>query len=155
MRLAIRSAMPEEATEVISYGIPAFKHNGTSVRLAAFSKHCSLFPGASLIKAFQDELKGLEKSKGTIQFPAEEPLLSTLVKKMVKARLAERLRRNSADRRRRRATTNHSPASLLQLLLPPQHSRLVPFLLGLGDHSLFLIQDGEAGVRQNIVGINF
>src|ERR1019366_174361 len=45
--------------------------------------------------------------------------------------------------------------SLLQLLLPPQHSRLVAFRLGLGNHSLLLIQDREAGVRQNVVGIDF
>src|ERR1700682_4568595 len=45
-------------------------------------------------------------------------------------------------------------APLLQLLLPPQHPSLVPFRLGLGNHSLLLIQDREAGVRQNVVGID-
>src|SRR5258708_24659624 len=45
-------------------------------------------------------------------------------------------------------------APLLQLLLPPQHPRLVSFRLGLGDHSLLLIQDREAGVRQNVVGVD-
>ena len=93
LRSAIRSAMPAEATETISYGIPAFKHKGTLVWFAAFSKHCSLFPGASVIKAFQDELKGVEISKGTIKFPVDKPLPSALVKKMVKARLAENARK--------------------------------------------------------------
>ena len=53
--------------------------------------------------------------------------------------------------------TGHRPLStgFLQLLLPPQHPGLVPFRLGLGDHSLLLIEDGEAGVRQNVVGIDF
>src|SRR5258708_9140170 len=46
------------------------------------------------------------------------------------------------------------PTALLQLLLPPQHPRLVAFRLGLGNHSLLLIQDREAGVRQNVVGID-
>ena len=90
VRAAIRSAMPEEAIETISYGIPAFKYKGTLVCFAAFSKHCSLFPGASVIQAFKIELAGLRTSKGTIQFPVDKPLPATLVKKMVKARLAEK-----------------------------------------------------------------
>ncbi len=44
VRRAIRSAMPAEATEAISYGIPAFMHKGPVVWFAAFSNHCSLFP---------------------------------------------------------------------------------------------------------------
>jgi uncharacterized protein YdhG (YjbR/CyaY superfamily) len=90
VRSAIRSAMPAEATEAISYGMPAFKYKGTLVCFAAFSKHCSLFPGASVIQAFKNELEGLETAKGTIQFPVGKPLPATLVKKMVKARLAEK-----------------------------------------------------------------
>ncbi|HMD18200.1 MAG TPA: DUF1801 domain-containing protein [Terriglobales bacterium] len=93
VRSAIRSAMPAEATEAISYGIPAFKHKGPLVWFAAFSSHCSLFPGASVIKAFRNELRGLETSKGTIHFPVDKPLPAALVKKMVKARLAEKARK--------------------------------------------------------------
>ena len=90
VRAAIRSAVPAEATEAISYGIPAFKYQGTLVWFAAFSNHCSLFPTASVIKAFKNELKGFETSKGTIHFPMDKPLPAALVKKMVKARLAEK-----------------------------------------------------------------
>ena len=90
VRKAIRSAMPAEATEVISYGIPSFKCNGPLVWFAAFSNHCSLFPGASVIKAFEKELEGYEISKGTIQFPVDKPLPAALVKKIVKMRLAEK-----------------------------------------------------------------
>jgi len=89
VRAAIRSALPKEATEVISYQIPAFKYKVTLMWYAAFSKHCSLFPGASVIAAFKDELKDYRLSKGTIQFPVDKPLPATLVKKLVKARLAE------------------------------------------------------------------
>ena len=89
VRAAIRSAVPEEAIEAISYGIPAFKYNGTLVWFAAFSNHCSFFPTASVIQAFKNELKEYEISKGTIHFPVDKPLPATLVKKMVKARLAE------------------------------------------------------------------
>jgi uncharacterized protein YdhG (YjbR/CyaY superfamily) len=89
IRAAIRSAAPPEATETISYGIPAFKHNGVLVWFAAFSDHCSLFPTAAVIETFKNELKGFSISKGTIQFPTDKPLPAALVKKMVKARVAQ------------------------------------------------------------------
>src|SRR5713226_3226309 len=93
IRAAIRSAVPAEATECISYGMPAFKHKGVLVWFAAFSDHCSLFPTASVIDAFKKELKGFSTSKGTIQFPAGKPLPAALVKKLVKARVAQNERK--------------------------------------------------------------
>ena len=89
MRATIRSAVPPEATETISYRIPAFKHNGVLVWFAAFSTHCSLFPTASVIEAFKNELKDFSTSKGTIKFPSNKPLPITLIKKLVKARVAQ------------------------------------------------------------------
>jgi len=89
IRAAIRSAAPHEATETISYGIPAFKDKGVLVWFAAFSNHCSLFPTASVIEAFKNELKGFTTSKGTIHFPTDKPLPTSLVKKLVKARVAQ------------------------------------------------------------------
>jgi uncharacterized protein YdhG (YjbR/CyaY superfamily) len=89
IRAAIRAGLPVEASEVISYGIPAFKYKKVLVWFAAFANHCSLFPTAAVIEAFKDELKGFSISKGTIQFPTNKPLPSALVKKMVKARLAQ------------------------------------------------------------------
>jgi uncharacterized protein YdhG (YjbR/CyaY superfamily) len=89
LRATIRSVMPSAATETISYGMPAFKHNGVLVWYAAFSKHCSLFPTAAVIELFKTELKGLATSKGTIQFPTDKPLPTALVKKLVKARVAQ------------------------------------------------------------------
>lgn len=89
IRTAIRSAVPPEATEIISYKIPAFKHKRVLIWFAAFSNHCSLFPTAAVIEEFKNELKGYTLSKGTIQFPTDKPLPAALVKKMVKARLAQ------------------------------------------------------------------
>jgi uncharacterized protein YdhG (YjbR/CyaY superfamily) len=89
VRAAIRAAAPREATETISYGIPAFKYKGVLIWYAAFANHCSLFPTASVIEAFQKELKSFTLSKGTIQFPTDKPLPNALVKKMVKARVAQ------------------------------------------------------------------
>jgi uncharacterized protein YdhG (YjbR/CyaY superfamily) len=89
IRAAIRSAVPPEATETISYRIPAFKYNGVLVWYAAFSNHCSLFPTSSVIEAFKKELRGFSISKGTIQFPTDKPLPTALVKKLVKVRVAQ------------------------------------------------------------------
>ena len=89
IRAAIRSALPPEATEGISYGIPTFNYNGPLVWFAAFSNHCSLFPSAAVIEAFKDELKGFSTSKGTIHFPTDKPLPTALVKNLVKARIAQ------------------------------------------------------------------
>ena len=89
VRAAIRAAAPREATETISYGIPAFRHKGVLVWFAAFSDHCSLFPTAAVIEACKKELKGFAISKGTIHFPIDKPLPAALIKKIVKLRVAQ------------------------------------------------------------------
>src|ERR1700676_257341 len=89
IRAAIRSAVPPEATETISYRMPAFRHKGVLVWFAAFSNHCSLFPTASVIEAFKNELRGFSTSKGTIHFPTDKPVPTALIKKLVKARVAQ------------------------------------------------------------------
>jgi uncharacterized protein YdhG (YjbR/CyaY superfamily) len=90
----IRSAVPSEATESISYGIPTIKYKGSLVAFAAFSKHCSLFPMSyAVMAALNNDLKRFEVSKGTIRFPVDKPLPATLVKKVVKARIAEKERK--------------------------------------------------------------
>src|ERR1700674_711374 len=93
VRAAIRSAVPPEATECISYGMPAFKHKGVLVWFAAFSDHCSLFPTASVIEAFKKELKAFSISKGTIHFSTDKPLPAAFVRKLVKARVAQNERK--------------------------------------------------------------
>jgi uncharacterized protein YdhG (YjbR/CyaY superfamily) len=90
VRAVIRSVVPKETTEVISYGMPMFKFNGMLVGYAAFKKHCSLFPtGSDVLDRFEKELKGHRTSKGTIQFPADKPLPDALLKKIVRARVKE------------------------------------------------------------------
>jgi len=88
LRAAIRSSVPRDATETISYKIPAIKHDRILVWFAAFASHCSLFPTAAVIEEFKNELKGYTTSKGTIQFSIDKPLPITLIKKLVKARVA-------------------------------------------------------------------
>jgi len=90
VRKVIQSVVPKETTEVISYGIPMFKFNGMLVGYAAFKNHCSLFPtGSGVLDQFAKELQGYRTSKGTIQFPSDKLLPDTLIKKIVKARVAE------------------------------------------------------------------
>jgi uncharacterized protein YdhG (YjbR/CyaY superfamily) len=88
LRAVIRSAVPPDATETISYRIPAFRYKEVLVWFAAFSDHCSLFPTASVIETFKNELEGFSRSKGTIHFPTDKPLPAPLIKKLVKARVA-------------------------------------------------------------------
>lgn len=85
----VRSVMPADAVEAISYSIPAFKRKRVLVWFAAFANHCSLFPTARIIEDFKSELSGFTVSKGTVQFPLDKPLPRALIKKLVKARIAQ------------------------------------------------------------------
>jgi uncharacterized protein YdhG (YjbR/CyaY superfamily) len=88
IRATIRSVVPADTTEIISYGIPAFKHKKVLVWYAAFANHWSLFPTAAVIEQFKDDLKEYTVSKGTIQFPLNKPIPTPLIRKLVKARVA-------------------------------------------------------------------
>jgi uncharacterized protein YdhG (YjbR/CyaY superfamily) len=88
LRRQIKAAAPR-AVEVISYDIPMFKQDGLLFAFAAFKNHCSFFPGAAILKTYEDELKGYKTSKGTIRFPSDQPLPASLVKRLVKARIKE------------------------------------------------------------------
>ena len=90
LRQTIRAAA-STAEECISYGIPAFRVNGRLlVFFGAWANHCSFYPGNSTtLKKFRGDLKGFQITKGTIRFSPDNPLLLALVKKLVKARIAE------------------------------------------------------------------
>ena len=90
LRRAINAAAPG-AEECISYQLPAFRLDGKIlVWFGAATKHCSFYPGAAPIAKHAAELEGYMTSKGTIRFPPDEPLPAALVKKLVRARIAER-----------------------------------------------------------------
>jgi uncharacterized protein YdhG (YjbR/CyaY superfamily) len=89
MRELVRSAMPADATETISYGIPAFRRKKVLVWYAGFARHCSLFPTAAVVARFRSDLKPFSVSKGTIQFPLDKPLPARLIKRIVRARIGE------------------------------------------------------------------
>jgi len=96
VRRTIRSAAPK-AEEVISYQIPTFKYLGPLIAFAAFKKHCSLFVMSyDVLRAYEGELKPFMGAKATIHFSSEQPLSAALIKKLVKARIAENESRSKA-----------------------------------------------------------
>ena len=92
LRQTIRDAAPE-ATEVISYKMPAFRQNGILVYFAAHKDHIGFYPTSSGIEAFKKDLAPYKWSKGTVQFPLDKPIPFDLIKKMVVFRVEEQLKK--------------------------------------------------------------
>jgi len=88
LRRTIRAAAPG-AEECISYQLPAFRFHGRMlVAFGAWASHCALYPGSSAVRAYKDDLKNYDTSKGAIRFQADHPLPPALVRKLVRARIA-------------------------------------------------------------------
>ena len=99
LRKSIRSAAPD-AEECIAYGIPAFRVQGRMLlAFGAAAKHCAFYPGALPVRMLETELADYSTSKGTIRFAADAPLPPALVRKLVKARVAEHAGSKPAARR--------------------------------------------------------
>lgn len=90
LRSTIRSAAPD-ATEVISYNMPAFRLNGRFlVSYEAFKRHYSLFPWSdAMVEELGDEMNRYAVGKGTIRFPADDPIPLELVTRIVEFRHRE------------------------------------------------------------------
>jgi uncharacterized protein YdhG (YjbR/CyaY superfamily) len=98
LRKTIRAAAPK-AEECISYGLPAFRQDGPLVAFSAWAKHLAFYPMSSkTLTSFKKELKEFETSKGTIRFQPDKPLPATLVRKIVKARLAQNAERRGQSK---------------------------------------------------------
>jgi uncharacterized protein YdhG (YjbR/CyaY superfamily) len=107
LRQIIRKAAPK-AEEVISYGIPAFRQHGFIIGFSASANHCSLHPmDGHTVAEFAAELANYSTSKGTIRFTSDKPLPAALVRRIVKARLAEN-ESDAAGSRPRRSTASVS-----------------------------------------------
>ena len=92
LRKTIKAVVPR-AEECISYQLPAFRLDGRLlVAFGAAANHCAIYPTANTVAALKDELKDYDTSKGTIRFPADQPLPVALVRKLVKTRIAENSR---------------------------------------------------------------
>lgn len=89
LRKTIRAAAPK-AEECISYSLPAFRLNGVLVGFGATTNHCALYPmSGSIVETYKKDLAKYDTSKGTIRFQPDKPLPDALVRKLVKARIAE------------------------------------------------------------------
>lgn len=90
MRAMIRAIVPAEATEGISYGLAAFRYQGPLVGYGASTNHCALYPmNPAVIEEFAADLAKYETSKGAIRFALDKPLPGPLLKRLIKARIAQ------------------------------------------------------------------
>ena len=88
----IRAVVKEEApqaVEKISYGLPTFYQNGNLVHFGAHSRHIGFYPTPSGMEAFKQELTGYKGSKGSVQFPLDQPMPYDLIRRIVKFRLSQ------------------------------------------------------------------
>jgi uncharacterized protein YdhG (YjbR/CyaY superfamily) len=100
IRMAIRKAAPD-AEERIAYQIPTFTLNGHLVHFAAFKKHVGLYPAPRGNEQFKEELSRYAGGRGTVQFPLDEPIPFDLIRRIVKFRVEENLKRAEAKAKKR------------------------------------------------------
>ncbi|MBI1342830.1 MAG: hypothetical protein GC171_07850 [Terrimonas sp.] len=98
IRKTIRQTDPG-MEETISYGMPAYKLQGILVYFAGYKNHIGFYPTGSGINAFKDEIQAYKWSKGTVQFPIDQPLPLALIKKIVTYRISENKRLSKRERK--------------------------------------------------------
>lgn len=98
MRRLIQTAAPE-ATERISYRMPAFYLDGNLVYFGAHAKHIGFYPTSSGVAKFRRELSNYKHSKGAVQFPLDEPLPARLIEKIVRFRVEENTKKKYAKKK--------------------------------------------------------
>lgn len=101
MRATIHEAAPE-AEEAISYQMPTFKLNGNLVHFAAFKNHIGFYPAPTGIEQFQKELSVYKSGKGSVQFPLDQPLPIDLIRRVVKYRVAENIKKAENNKNKKK-----------------------------------------------------
>lgn len=86
IRALIQELAPD-AVEAISYGIPTFRLNGNLIHFAGYKGHIGLYPGAACIEQFTNLFGSYVYSKGTVQFPINEPLPLELIREIALFRI--------------------------------------------------------------------
>ncbi|MBH0333934.1 hypothetical protein ABH14_30110 [Brevibacillus brevis] len=95
--------MAPDAKEKISYQMPTFALHGNLVHFAAFKNHIGFYPSPGGIEEFKEEVKEYHKSKGTLQFPIDQPLPYDLIRKIVQYRVASNLKKAESKSKSRRS----------------------------------------------------
>jgi uncharacterized protein YdhG (YjbR/CyaY superfamily) len=88
MRAIIAAAAPGSRQE-LKWGLPAFSQDRILVIFGGFKRHIGFFPTPSAIRAFRKDLAGYKVSSATIQFPLDQPLPKTLIRRITKFRVEE------------------------------------------------------------------
>jgi uncharacterized protein YdhG (YjbR/CyaY superfamily) len=101
VRQTISEAAPN-ATETISYQMPAFKQHGILVYFAAWKQHIGLYPPISGDQALEKAVAKYAGPKGNLQFPLDEPIPYDLIERIVKHRVTQDLAKAAAKRKRRK-----------------------------------------------------
>lgn len=97
LRRILRKAAPD-ATEVISYGMPAFRENGVLLYFAAFKNHIGMYPPISGDKALEKALARYRGPKGNLQFPLSEPIPYDLIERIAGLRVKQDAAKAAAKR---------------------------------------------------------
>lgn len=97
---AVIAAEAPQATEKISYAMPTFYLNGNLVHFAAYKHHIGFYPAPSGLEEFEQELAAYKHSKGAVQFPLDQPLPLDLVRKIVRYRVGENMKK-AAERKKK------------------------------------------------------
>jgi uncharacterized protein YdhG (YjbR/CyaY superfamily) len=102
LRVTIQKAAPD-ATEAISYSMPAFKFHGPLVYFATFKRHIGFYAGSYALRHFAKELAGYEKATGTIRFYFKQAIPYGLITRIVKLRVKENLAKAAAREKKKAA----------------------------------------------------
>lgn len=106
VRQTIRSAAPD-ATEVISYKMPAFKRHGILVYFAAWKKHIGLYPPVSGDEAIQKAAARYAGEKGNLQFPLDKPMPLALIRRIVKLRVKQDVQKVASSQQATKSRTKN------------------------------------------------
>lgn len=101
LRQTIKEVAPD-AEETINYQIPTFTLHGNLVHFAALKNHIGFYPTPSGMEAFKEELSGYKGAKGSVQFPIDQPLPWSLIRRIVEYRVKENLERKGKKKTSRK-----------------------------------------------------
>jgi uncharacterized protein YdhG (YjbR/CyaY superfamily) len=100
LRTTIKKAAPQ-AQEAIKYRMPTFTLHGNLIHFAAYLNHIGLYPAPIAIQKFKKELSPYASAKGSARFPLDQPIPFDLVRRIVKFRVQDNLKRAAVKKKKR------------------------------------------------------